>query len=97
MGAPAKGARIVSARTGSTVPRRRFEDLLVPGRASFDWSVLCAAAAIVVPVVAVAGVTFAALSRRQHYGRWKAALAVNLWCAFLGIMIRGYLHVEVFP
>lgn len=77
--------------------RRIFGDLTAPGRASFDWAVLCAAAALLFPVSGVLGVVFAERSRRQGYGRWKAALAVSIWCALLGLALRGFMHLEVFP
>jgi hypothetical protein len=77
--------------------KRFFGDLTAPGRSSFDWAVLFAALALAFPVSGVVGVVFADRSRRKGYPRWKAALAVSLWCAFLGLMVRGLLHTGVFP
>jgi hypothetical protein len=77
--------------------KRIFGDLTAPGRSSFDWAVLFAALALVFPVSGVIGVVFADRSRRKGYRRWKSALAVSLWCAFVGLMVRGLLHTGAFP
>ena len=77
--------------------RRIFGDLTAPGRSSFDWAVLFAALALVFPVSGVIGVVFADRSRRKGYRRWKSAMAASLWCAFVGLMVRGLLHIGVFP
>jgi hypothetical protein len=77
--------------------RRLFGDLTAPGRSSFDWAVLFAALALMFPVSGLIGAVFADRSRRKGYPRWKSAMAVSLWCVFLGLMIRGLLHVGVFP
>ena len=77
--------------------RRLIADLSAPGRSSFDWSVLFAAVALAVPVSGLIGLCFADRSRRKGYARWKAALLINVWCLFLGMMIRGLLHVGVLP
>jgi hypothetical protein len=78
-------------------PKRLFGDLTVPGRSSFDWAVLCAAIALVIPVSGLIGVIFADRSRRKGYPRWRSALVVSIWCAFLGILLRGLVHLGVFP
>jgi succinate dehydrogenase hydrophobic anchor subunit len=70
--------------------------LTSPGRSSFDWAVLFAAVALVFPVSGVVGVFFADRSRRKGYGRWRSALAIAIWCAFLGVLLRGLLHLGVF-
>jgi hypothetical protein len=80
-----------------TTARRSFADLTAPGRSSFDWAILCAAVALAVPVVGLIGVVFADRSRRKGYGRWKSAIAASLWCVFVGLMVRGFLHAGVFP
>jgi len=77
--------------------RRFFDDLTMPGRSSFDWAILFATIALVFPVSCVIGVVFAERSRRKGYVRWKAAMAVTLWCGFLGVLLRGFLHIGVFP
>ncbi len=77
--------------------RRFFGDLTAPGRSSFDWALLFAAVAIIVPVSGLVGVFFADRSRRKGYRRWKSAFAVSLWCLVLGIMLRGVLHMGVLP
>lgn len=77
--------------------RRLFGDLTAPGRASFDWAVFFAAIALLFPVSGIVGVVFADRSRRQDYARWRSALAINVWCALLGIVLRGLLHLGVFP
>jgi hypothetical protein len=77
--------------------RRVFGDLTMPGRSSFDWAVFFAAAALIFPVSGLIGVVFADRSRRKGYARWKAALAVAIWCMFLGAVLRGLLKVGVFP
>lgn len=84
---------------GSAKPgeHRFFHDLTVPGRSSFDWAIFFATVALVFPVSGLIGVAFAERSRRKGYGRWKAAMAVSLWCVFVGILLRGMLHLGVFP
>ena len=77
--------------------RRTFGDLTAPGRSSFDWAVCFAALALAIPVAGLIGVVFADRSRRKGYRRWKSALAASLWCVFVGLMVRGLLHVGVFP
>jgi hypothetical protein len=77
--------------------RRFFGDLTVPGRASFDWSLLFATTAILIPVAGLVGVYFADRSRRRGYPRWKAACVMSLWCLVLGLMLRGALHLGVLP
>ncbi len=82
----------------SSVQRRRiFGDLTAPGRSSFDWAVLFAAVALVLPVSGLVGVVFAERSRRKGYARWKSAMAVAIWCMVLGVMLRGVLRIGVFP
>ena len=85
--------------TGSTEREghRLFRDLTAPGRSSFDWAIFFATIALVFPVSGVVGVVFANRSRRKGYQRWKSAMAVSIWCAFLGILLRGLLHLGVFP
>lgn len=68
-----------------------------PGRSSFDWAVLFATLALVFPVSGIVGVVFAERSRRKGYGRWKAAMAVAIWCAFVGVLVRGLFHFGIFP
>jgi hypothetical protein len=72
-------------------------ELTSPGRSSFDWAVLFATLALIFPVSGVLGVVFADRSRRKGYGRWKSAMIVAVWCAFVGILVRGLLHLGVFP
>lgn len=76
---------------------RFFRDLTAPGRSSFDWAILFATVALVFPVSGVIGVVYADRSRRKGYGRWKSAMAISIWCAFVGILLRGLLHLGVFP
>lgn len=85
-------SRMYPRRSGGT-----FADLIAPGRSSFDWAILCAALALAVPVCGLMGVVLADRSRRKGYRRWKAAMAASLWCVFVGIMVRGLLHVGVLP
>ncbi len=77
--------------------RRVFGELTAPGRSSFDWAVLCATLALAFPVSGFLGLFFADRSRRRGYGRWKAAAAVCIWCAFVGIVVRGFFHMGVLP
>jgi hypothetical protein len=77
--------------------RRIFGDLTTPGRSSFDWAVFFAAAALLFPLSGLVAVVFADRSRRKGYARWKAALAVSIWCLLLGVVLRGFLNVGVFP
>jgi len=83
--------------SGPIQGRRLFGDLTAPGRASFDWAILCATVALVIPACGFAGVYFADRSRRKGYGRWKAAAAMSLWCVLVGIIVRGFFHLGVFP
>jgi hypothetical protein len=71
--------------------------MTAPGRSSFDWAVLFAAVALVLPVSGLVGVVFAERSRRKGYARWKSAMAVAIWCMVLGVMLRGVLRIGVFP
>jgi hypothetical protein len=48
-------------------------------------------------VSGVIGVVFADRSRRSGYRRWRSAMAVSIWCAFVGVLLRGLLHLGVFP
>jgi succinate dehydrogenase hydrophobic anchor subunit len=82
---------------GPVEGKRLFADLHAPGRSSFDWAILFAALALVFPVSGVLGVVFADRSRRKGYRRWKSAMAIAIWCAFLGIVLRGLVHMGVFP
>jgi hypothetical protein len=77
--------------------RRQVDGLTAPGKASFDWAILFAALALVVPASGLAGAFFADRSRRKGYQRWKAALAMALWCVFLGVVLTGFLKMPVFP
>lgn len=76
---------------------RFFRDLTSPGRSSFDWAVFFATVALVFPVSGLIGVVFADRSRRKGYRRWKSAMAVAIWCVFVGVLLRGMLHFGVFP
>jgi hypothetical protein len=67
------------------------------GKASFDWAVLFAAVALLVPASGLVGAFFALRARRLGYSRWKSALAISLWCALLGVMLRLLLHLPVVP
>jgi hypothetical protein len=88
----------MSMRPSETVQGKRFfGDLTSPGRSSFDWAVLFAAAALLFPVSGVVAALFADRSRRKGYARWKSALLVSIWCAFLGVLLRGLFHIGVFP
>jgi hypothetical protein len=87
----------MSAPSGPLHPKRAFGDLTAPGRSSFDWAVLCAAVALVIPASGLVGIIFADRSRRKGYARWKSALVMSIWCAILGIVIRGVLRLAVFP
>lgn len=74
-----------------------FGDLTLPGRSSFDWAVLFATLALAFPLSGIVGVVFAERSRRLGYARWKSAMAISIWCAFLGVLVRGLLHFGIFP
>jgi hypothetical protein len=87
----------VSEERNSFEGRRVFGDLTAPGRSSFDWAVFFAALALLFPVSGIAGVALAERSRRRGYGRWKSALAASLWCMFVGVLLRGLVHMAVFP
>ena len=81
---------------GRVEGRGSFGDLTAPGRSSFDWAVLFAAVALVFPVSGLVGVYFADRSRRKGYRRWRSALAIAIWCAFVGVLLRGLVHMGVF-
>lgn len=82
---------------GPAQGRRLIGDLTAPGRSSFDWAVLCAAVALVLPVSGLVGVFFAERSRRKGFARWKSAMAIAIWCMVLGVILRGVLRIGVFP
>jgi hypothetical protein len=68
-----------------------------PGRAAFELSLALCALALVFPWVGVGAVLAAARSWQKGSRRaWRALLAA-LWCCILGLVIRGYLGVGVFP
>lgn len=87
----------MTAAPGPVEGKRLFRDLQAPGRSTFDWAVLFAAVALVFPVSGVLGVVFADRSRRKGYRRWRSAMAIAIWCVFLGIVLRGLMHMGVFP
>jgi hypothetical protein len=76
---------------------RFFRELNTPGRSSFDWAILFATIALAFPLSGLVGVLFAERARRKGYGRWRSAMAVSLWCVFVGVLVRGLLHLGVFP
>jgi len=80
-----------------TERRRLFAELTAPGRSSFDWAILLAAAALLVPVCGLIGLYFAERSRRRGYRRWRSAIAICVWCLVLGVALRGVMHVGVLP
>jgi hypothetical protein len=71
--------------------------LTPPGKASFEWALLFATVALLFPVSGVVGIYFADRSRRRRYPRWRAAAAMSLWCALLGLLVRLLLHIGLFP
>ncbi len=79
------------------VGRARLGRLTPPGKASFDWAIAFAALALIFPVSALLGVAVTFHARRRGYARWSAALAMALWCGFLGVMLRGLLKMGVVP
>lgn len=83
--------------TSPSERRRLFSDFTAPGRSSFDWSVLFAALALLIPVAGLFSLVFAERARRRGYPRWKSALAAGIWCLVLGVALRGIMHVGVFP
>jgi hypothetical protein len=89
--------RSVQPRSTGSERHGFLRDLHAPGRSSFDWAVFFATVALVFPVSGLIGVVFAERSRRKGYPRWKSAMAVSLWCVFLGVLLRGLLHLGVFP
>jgi len=83
--------------SGPVEGKRLVSDLHAPGRSSFDWAVLFAAVALAFPLSGFLGAVLADRSRRKGYGRWRSAMAIAIWCAFLGIVLRGLVHIGVFP
>jgi len=82
-----------SEKQGTRVP----SGFSPPGKSSFDWAVLFAALALVIPLCGVIAVGFSDQSRRRGYFRWRSALAISLWCALLGVILRGFLKMPVVP
>jgi hypothetical protein len=83
---------------GDSEKRMSYDDLSSSGRSSFDWSVLCSALALAMPLSGVLAVYFADRSRRRGYRRWRSAFVMGLWCTLLGALIRiALLHTGVFP
>jgi hypothetical protein len=68
-----------------------------PGKAGFDWAILCSALALLFPVAAIVGIASALHSRHAGYSRWRIVFVMAIWSGFLGIMIRGLLGAGVFP
>lgn len=83
--------------TAPSVPEHRTSALTPPGRASFEWAVLFAALALVLPLSALVGLGFAERARRRGYARWPGAMAMAVWCGILGAVLRGLLHLGVVP
>lgn len=83
--------------TDKVVERRFPSGLTPPGRASYEWAILFAALALAFPESGLFGVIFAARSRRLGYDRWKAVMAISIWCLILGVVIRLFIHLPVFP
>jgi hypothetical protein len=83
--------------TGRELTSGRVTALTPPGKAMFDWAVLFAALALVFPEAGLVGVVFAIQSRRKGYGRWRSALVMSLWCAFLGCLLRCMLRLPMVP
>jgi hypothetical protein len=83
--------------TDRDLDSRQRTGLTLPGKASFDWAVLFAALALVFPEAGLVGAYFANDSRRKGYGRWRPALIMALWCAFLGCVLRGLLRLPMVP
>jgi len=71
--------------------------LTAPGRARLEAAVLLAALAILVPVLAPAGVGAALTARSAGHPRWLAALVAALWCGLLGAALRGAVGMELLP
>jgi hypothetical protein len=68
-----------------------------PGRAAIEWSILCCAAGLLFPVLAVAGAGFALRARHLGSPRWLAALLCAVWCAVLGGTLRVGLNFSLVP
>jgi hypothetical protein len=84
--------------TTEKAEERRFPGgLTPPGRASFEWAVLFATLALAFPESGLVGLFFAARSRRLGYARWGAVMAISIWCLVLGVGIRLFIHLPVFP
>jgi hypothetical protein len=70
---------------------------IADGKASFEWAILFATIALLFPVSGLVGICFADHSRRRGYPRWPAGLGISAWCAMLGLFIRAFLHIGMFP
>jgi hypothetical protein len=68
-----------------------------PGRGSLEWSVMCSALTLVVPVLGLAALGLAVRARNQGSTRWLVAVLAAPWCAFLGALLRLRLGFEVLP
>jgi hypothetical protein len=82
--------------TSSQTPANT-QDFFEPGRASFDWSLLFSALAIVVPVSGLVAMMLSQRARQRSSARWKVAMAMAVWCTALGVGARLVLHVGVIP
>ncbi|MHB8681855.1 MAG: hypothetical protein ACYDA2_07155 [Acidimicrobiales bacterium] len=68
-----------------------------PGQGSFEWSVMFAATAVLLPMTGLVGVAFALRARRLGSRRWLAALLAAGWCVLLGCLLRVRLGMAIVP
>jgi hypothetical protein len=88
--------------SGRKVFRRRpranaLTRFIEPGRGAFEFSLALCALSMIFPWVALGAVGAAARSVRQGSRRAWLALAAAVWCFFVGLAVRAYLGVGIFP
>jgi hypothetical protein len=68
-----------------------------PGRAAFELSLALCALSLAFPWLVVGAVAAAARAWQRRSPRaWRAVLAAA-WCCLLGLVVRQYLGVGIFP
>jgi len=68
-----------------------------PGRAVFELSLALCALSLAFPWVAAGAVVAAARAWQRGSPRAWLALIASAWCCLLGLIIRQYLGVGIFP
>jgi hypothetical protein len=85
------------SRALSALPNDDSSRLYQPGRSSLEWSVLCSALSLILPVAIVFALLFARRARRRGSPRWLAALLAAVWCGLLGVYVRFAFGFPIVP